>query len=55
MNFKNDLIVSMIGIILLGFIFAWNAKIESLHKSMQYHESVAYDEISREVMVAKNE
>lgn len=55
MNFKNDVIVSMIGILLLGFIFLWNAKIESLHKSMQYHESVAYDEILREVMVVKNE
>lgn len=55
MNFKNDVIVSMIGIILLGFIFLWNAKIESIHESMQYHESIAYDGISREVMVAKNE
>ena len=55
MNFKHDLIVSMIGILLLGFIFLFNAKIESIHESMQYHESVAYDEISKEVMVAKNE
>ena len=55
MNFKNDLIVSMIGIILLGFIFFWDAKIESIHESMQHNESVAYDEILREVMVAKNE
>lgn len=55
MNFKNDVIVSMIGILLVSFIFLWNAKIESLHKSMQYHESVAYDKISREVLVAKNE
>lgn len=55
MNFKNDLIISVIGILLVGLIFAWNAKIESLHQSMQYHDSVAYDGISREVMVAKNE
>jgi hypothetical protein len=55
MNFKNDLIVSMIDILLLVFIFLWDAKIESLHKSMQYHESVAYDQISREVLISKNE
>jgi len=55
MNFKNDLIVSIIGILLVGLIFAWNAKIESWHQSMQYHESIAYDQISREVLVTKNE
>lgn len=55
MNFKNDFIVSIIGILLVGIIFVWNAKIESIHQSMQYHDSIAYDEISREVMVAKNE
>lgn len=55
MNFKNDLIVSIIGILLVGFIFLWNAKIESIHESMQHNESVEYDEILREVMVAKNE
>lgn len=55
MNFKNDLIVSLVGILLVGFIFLCNAKIESIHESMQHNKSVAYDEISREVMVAKNE
>jgi hypothetical protein len=55
MNFKNDLIVSLVGILLVGFIFLLNEKIESIHESMQHNESVAYDEILREVMVAKNE
>ena len=55
MNFKNDVIVSIIGILLVGFIVSWNAKIESVHQSMQYHDSVAYDQISREVLISKNE